>query len=607
MSRSVADLAFLSDSRSCAVVDREGEVCWWPGPRFDGPSPFTSLLDPDAGRFRIAPAGGVERCERHYLDGTLVLRSDLRGPGGALRLTDALALRPGAVGHELGMDPMDALVRTVEALDGDVEVEVAFVPRPEYGLAVPQVRRAAGVLETVGGPERLFLVDGGRLDVDGAKATGRFTLRAGETAGFVVRRVPAIDADPPAPLDAAAVLASTVGTWRSWSAMHQEDGIPHAGQVAFAARVLQGLTHQPTGAVVAAGTTSLPELPGGDANWDYRYAWLRDSAFIARALLDATCADEAVRWFDWICKAATSCHEAAHVQIVFGLGGERQLDERELDHLEGFGGARPVRVGNAAWRQQQLDVLGEVLDVALQLRDHDLLDLDDFTQDFLCQLVDRAAEQWREPDAGMWEARAGDEHHTASKVMCWVALDRGVRLARELGTHADAEHWAAVADEVRGTVLREAWNDDLQAFAGTLGGDQLDVAVLVLPSFGFLEATDPRMRSTVAAIEERLGRDGLLVRSERRREEPAFLPASFWLAAAHAWAGDVERAEAVFARATACANDLGLLAEMADLETGEPLGNVPQALTHVGLVRAAHAIGEARERTTETPKQEVAA
>jgi GH15 family glucan-1,4-alpha-glucosidase len=584
----VGELALLSDCRTAALVTPEGAVEWWPSGRFDGPSVFSRLLDPDAGHFTIRPAAGGEP-RRAYLDGTLVLRTDHDTGAGVLRVTDALAFASGARGHEIGIEPADALVRVAEALGGDVDVEVELVPRPEYGLTVPRVIREGGQLATIGGPERLFVTDGGLLEPDGGSARARFTLSEGERRGFVVRH-------SPEPLDAHATLADTIEAWRSWTAMHDGYDGPYREAVLHSTRVVQGLTYQPTGAVVAAASTSLPEVPGGSENWDYRFAWLRDASLVARALLSATCADEAQRFFEWMTRAAVSCRESSHVQIVFGAGGERMLDERELDHLRGFGGSRPVRIGNAAWRQRQLDVLGEVLDVALALGDD--LELDDFSAAFLCQLVDRAAEEWRDPDSGVWERRDGERRHTTSTVMCWVALDRGVRLAGALGEHAEPERWARAREAVRACVLERAWNERRGAYTGELGGDALDASVLLLPLVGFADAGDERMRATIAAIDAELGCDGLHRRLEGRDAEGAFVPVTFWLAACLALAGEVDAARVAFERAAGCANDVGLLAEMADPRTGEPLGNMPQALAHVGLITAARCIAEAGDRVT---------
>jgi GH15 family glucan-1,4-alpha-glucosidase len=581
----VGDLALLSDSQTAAMVSRDGSVCWWPGQRFDGPSAFSQLLDPDAGHFSITPADREVRTTRAYLDGTLVLRTEHRTATGAVAVTDCLALDPAARGHEIGMSSPHALVRVVEGLEGSVDLDVEFVPRLEYGLVVPWVRRARGLIETEGGPERLFLSGAGALGVDDRSARGCLTVAAGDRHGFVLQRVAGPRAAEPLAIDADGALAATVEAWRSWSELHTAYDGPYREEVARARLVVQGLTYQPTGAVVAAATTSLPEVPGGDANWDYRYAWLRDGGMMARAMLRVTCSDEARRYFEWATLAAVSCRKGDDVQIVFGVAGERRLAEHELDHLAGFAGSRPVRVGNAAWSQRQLDAFGELLDVADALGDD--LDLDEPTRDLLAQLVDRAAEQWRQPDAGIWEERDEDRHHTVSKVMCWVALDRGLRLADRLGDAADPHRWRATRDEIRDTVLREAYNDERGAFTGVLGGDELDAAVLLLPLVGFIDAGDERMASTVRALQETLGANGLLHRAEGRLGDAgAFLPTTFWLAAVQAQAGDAEAARATIDRGLACANDLGLLAELGDPVTSEPLGNTPQVLSHVALISA---------------------
>ena len=589
----IRDLALLSDCQSAALVTRDGTVAWWPAPRFDSPSAFSALLDDDAGHWSVRPAGRFE-AERRYIQGTLVLETTMRCSSGTLRLTDALALAPGARGHEIGHEVPCALVRVAEGIAGEVDVELDCVPRLEYGLVVPRLVETEDGAATVGGPERIHLRGSGPLVVEGGRAHARLRLRAGERAGWVLQRAPGMFAKPPPGLDPLAALEDTVRAWRSWAELHEgyegcrRDAVRHAGLV------IQGLTYQPTGAVVAAPTCSLPEVMGGDANFDYRYAWLRDAAMIGRALSASTCSDEAIRYFDWMTRAATSCREDDHIQIVFGVDGERDLTERRLDHLGGHGGSRPVRVGNAAWRQKQLDVLGHVLDCAWVVRE-EIGTPDDFTGEFLCQLADRAASQWREPDSSIWEGREGERDYVVSKVLCWVALERAVRLADRLGRHARPGPWRRQADAIRETVLREAWHAERGAYTGAFGSPHLDAGVLMLPLVGFVEPGDPRMARTVAALEQELGDDGLL-RRWTGAEDGAFLLASFWLAEYHAREGDLDRANTVFERAAAAANDVGLLAEEVDAATGEPLGNTPQAIAHIGLVNTAAALTEAEER-----------
>jgi alpha,alpha-trehalase len=595
MQATIGDLALLGDCTTAALVGRDGSVDWWPGPRFDGPTVFARVLDPKAGHFSVRPVAG-ELATRAYVPGTMVLQTDYRTPSGVLRITDCLALAPGARGHDIGLRSPDALVRLVEAVGGDVEVAVELAPRPEYGLVVPRLVREGGSIATIGGPQRLFLTGGEDLEIDGATISGRVRLRDGERRGLVLRRAVGLDAEPPDPLDAAAAIDATVAAWRSWSDLHDRYDGPYRAEVLRSALVIQALTYQSSGAVVAAATASLPEVVGGTSNWDYRFAWLRDSSLVARALRAATCSDEGARYFEWMARAASTCRHDDHVQIVFGLEGERALHEQELDHLRGYRDSRPVRVGNGAWSQTQLDVLGEVLDVAWRLRDD--LELDVFDAAFLCGLADRAAERWRQPDAGIWEARDAQRHHTTSKVMCWVALDRAVRLADRLGHGAQPQRWAAVRDEIHRYVLDHAWSDELGGFAGLVGGNGADVGTLLMSKMGFLDAADERMLATYRAIERELGDDGLLRRHAQAGDEGAFLPACFWFAGCRAMAGDVDGARATFERALACANDVGLLSEMSDPRTGEALGNTPQALTHVALIVAAEAIGAA-ERADE--------
>ena len=591
----IGDHALLSDCQTAALVTADGTLDWWPGPRFDSPSVFSSLLDERAGHWTIQP---VERFDvsRRYLPATLVLETTMRTSGGALRLLDCLAFASGARGHEIGLDSPHAAVRVAEALDGDIRLRFECVPRPEYGLVIPTMVARDGGVESVGGPERLFLSGDRPLTAQGSRAGAEVTLASGERAGWVLPRLLGTRAERPKRLDPHAVMEDTAAAWRSWSELHDGYQGEYRDAVLHSALVVQALTYQPSGAVVAAPTTSLPEVLGGDSNWDYRFAWLRDASLIARGLSIATCADEPRRYFEWMTRAAVSCRHSDHVQIVFGVEGERNLSEHELGHLRGHRGSRPVRIGNAAWSQKQLDVLGEILDSAWLLRD-ELGSLEPFTAAFLCQLVDRAAEQWPEADASIWEGREGERNYLVSKLMCWVALDRGVRLAMQLGPSADATRWAAARDAVRDAILRRGWSDDIGAFAGAFDSNRLDVGVLIMPMFGFLSPGDSRVEATVHMLERELGDDGLL-RRWTGAEDGAFLLASFWLSECHARAGRVERAQDVFERAYAQGNDLGLLAEEVDPSSGELLGNFPQAFAHIGLITAAQAITDARRPAT---------
>jgi GH15 family glucan-1,4-alpha-glucosidase len=588
----IDDFAFLSDCHSAALVHRDGSVDWWCLPRFDSPSVFGRLLGPDAGHWSLCPSGEFE-VERSYLPDTLVLSTTFRTATGAVTLTDALALEHGARGHDIGLRSPHVLLRRVEASGGDVEMVTDFRPRMEYGLTIPTVACPEdGVVVARGGPMSLTLEGRGDLERDAGGATGRFTVRDGETVDF--RLAYARSAQTAAATESdAADLDDTIAGWRSWAQLHEAYAGRYRDEVRRSSLVLQGLTYQPSGAVVAAATTSLPEIIGDELNFDYRFAWLRDLSLTIRSLWIAACPDEAGRLFTWIADASGHLGDE-RVQIMYGVEGERHLDEYELDHLPGFRGSRPVRAGNAAWDQEQLDVLGEVLDAAEQMREQ-LGDLDEPTQQLLVALADRAAATWREPDAGMWEARDALRQYVSSKVMCWVALDRAVRLAPLLGDGADPERWREASELVRGAVEAQAWSDRAGAYAGAFGSDDLDASVLLLPVVGFLDARDERMWATIEAIERELGDVGLV---RRWPSDPmGFLICTYWLVECLALGGELDRAEEWFARATSYANDLGLLAEEADPDRRELLGNFPQAFSHVGLINAAWRLTEAAQRT----------
>jgi GH15 family glucan-1,4-alpha-glucosidase len=375
--------------------------------------------------------------------------------------------------------------------------------------------------------------------------------------------------------------------------------------VRFGARVLKGLTYRPTGAIVAAATTSLPEDAGGERNWDYRYAWIRDASLTMEALYIGACPDEAGDFASFMTSAAGGGHGLDRsLQIMYGIGGEHDLSERELSHLRGWRDSRPVRVGNGAWDQTQLDVYGELLNV-LHLYHERLGDLHPEIQHFVAQLADAAARRWSERDSGMWEMRGEPRHHLSSKVLCWTALDRAVKLAPGLGMYAKAQEWAAERDRIRAAVLERGWSEARQAYAQSFDADELDAAALLMPLVGFLPADDPRMRSTIDAIDRDLTQDGLVLRYRNEAglnadglagEEGTFVICSFWLVSCLAKAGELQRAEALFDQLAGYANDVGLLAEEIDTAAGELLGNVPQAFSHIGLITAAREIDLARER-----------
>jgi GH15 family glucan-1,4-alpha-glucosidase len=598
----IADYALLSDCRSAALVSRMGSVDWLCFPRFDGPSLFARLLDHDAGHFAVHPAGDAQ-ASRAYVDQTMALETTFRTPTGVAVLVDALAVGRNDRGHDLGAGSPGVLLRRVSCTEGEVTLEVEYAPRPEYGLIHPILTPVEGGVAARGGADVLLLSAPVELEVDRATARGRLVLRAGETAGFALHHARSWEAQPSAwsQDEIARRLEDTVEGWRSWSAIHQTYEGPWRDLVHHSGRVLQALTFEPTGAIVAAATTSLPETVGGERNWDYRYTWVRDASLTMEALWVAACPDEANKFFAFLAAAAASqLHRGVDLQIMFGIGGEHDLTERELPHLDGWRGSRPVRVGNGAWSQRQLDVYGELLGAAQRLVDQ-LGELDPATRRFLVAAADTAGQRWKEKDQGIWEIRGEPRDFLYSKLMCWVALDRAIALADHLGATDRVGGWTATRDEIRAAILEHGWSEAAGAYTQAFGGEDLDASNLMLAITGFLPGDDPRMKATIDATAARLTDDRGLVYRYRAAdglegEEGTFLLCTFWLAQAQALAGEVEEAKATFERAAAYVNDVGLLAEEVDVGGAEMIGNYPQAFSHIGLVNAAWAITEAEQR-----------
>jgi GH15 family glucan-1,4-alpha-glucosidase len=595
----IADHALLSDCHSAALVTTAGSVDWLSFPRYDSPSVFGRLLDDAAGHWSLQPADEY-RATRRYLDRTLVLETEFTTATGTIRVTDALAVGAGNRGHSLGVGSPHLLIREVTGVEGEVEVDICYRPRPEYGILTPLLAHVDGGVTARGGAEWLVLTTPVHLDLDGSTAQARTRVSEGHTLTFALHRSTLEEHPahvwPQAGLSAR--LTDTVEAWRSWSELHQTYDGPWRDLVRHSGRVLQALTFRPSGAVVAAATTSLPERTGGERNWDYRYSWVRDASFTMEALWVAACPDEAGDFFAFMTTAAAAAiGPATPLQIMFGVGGEHDLTERVLPHLSGWRGSRPVRVGNGAWRQQQIDVYGELLAAAHRLSE-EITTMDDDVRTFLVALADAAAGRWREPDQGIWEVRGDPRHFTYSKVMCWVALDRAVKLAPLLKV-TDPRRWAAERDEIHATVLVEGVRDGV--FTQAFGSSALDASLLMLPIVGFLPGGDPRIVATVDAIAERLTDERGLVYRYRADDglagdEGTFLLCTFWLAQALALVGRTGRAREVFELAAGFVNDVGLLAEEIDPRTGEMLGNFPQAFSHIGLVNAAWAIASSRPR-----------
>ncbi len=596
----IADYGLVGDSRGSALVSRTGSVDWLCFGRFDAPPVLGRLLDDAAGHWSIAPTGPSETTRR-YLDGTMVLETTFTTTTGTVTLQDGYAIGALEDDHELGAQAPGVLVRRVTCREGSVRLALEYAPRPEFGLIAPLLSPIDGGLRARGGASVLTLSGVGRFEVAGSTGRAEFVLRAGERRIFALGHAWSWDPAQPVTLGedvADRLLEDTIAAWRTWSRIHDGYEGPWRDLVLHSGRVLQVLTFRPTGAMVAAPTTSLPETIGGERNWDYRYAWVRDASFTLQALGRTACPAEAHHFFVWMAgTTAESLHQGSELQIMFGVGGEHDLSEREVPRLAGYRGSRPVRVGNAAWDQRQLDVYGELLDAAAVFVDQ-FEELDGPTVHFLVDAADAAAARWREDDEGIWEVRGGRRPFLYSKLMCWVALDRAIAMADRLEAVDRVADWVRVREEIRAAILVSGWSETARAFTQAFGSDDLDASVLMMPIVGFIPATDPRMLATIDAVAGRLvDRNGLVMRYRAHDglegEEGAFLLCTFWLAQAQAMAGRLGDARTTFRRAAACVNDVGLLSEEVDTETGELLGNFPQAFSHIGLINAAAAIAEA--------------
>lgn len=598
----IADYALISNCRSAALVSHGGSVDWLCFPRFDSPSVFARLLDDRAGHWSIRPTDEAQTTRR-YVDDTMVLETTFTTSTGSLTLVDALAVGRNERGHELGAGAPSAVLRRVTAVEGSVELELEYAPRPEYGLITPLLHPVDGGISARGGADRLALSSPVTIDVDDLVGRSRFTVRAGQVLAFALHHGSTSEEPPEfwSQDEIGARLDETTGGWHTWSALHQSYDGPWRDLVHHSGRVLYALTYYPTGAICAAPTTSLPETQGGSRNWDYRFSWVRDASFTLQALWVAACPDEADKFFDYLAGAAASqVRRGTDLQIMFGLGGERDLTERELPHLTGWRNSAPVRVGNGAWNQRQLDVYGELLDAASRLPEQ-IDSLEVGTRSFLADLADTAGARWSEQDQGIWEVRGEPRDFLYSKLMCWVALDRAIAMAVQLDATDRVPGWERTRDEIAEAILARGWNEEANAYTQSFGSEDLDASNLMMSIVGFLPADDPRMLATIAATVERLTDDrGLVYRylahDGLEGEEGTFLLCTFWLAQAQALAGQLRDARQTFEAAIAFANDVGLLAEEVDPRTGELLGNFPQAFSHIGLVNAAWAISQAEDR-----------
>jgi GH15 family glucan-1,4-alpha-glucosidase len=596
----IGDHAAIGDGRTVALVSRAGVIDWLCWPRFDSPSIFGALVDEDAGRWSVSPAGPF-RTERRYLPDTNVLETRFVTPSGELVLTDLMPVASDEERRRL-LAPDHEILRVAVCELGEVDLETTFAPRPGYGSERPRLRDAGklGIRAETGGGLLTLRADL-PLRIEGpGLATGRVRLRAGEvrhlSLGFA-------DAWPAilSPLGASSdAVARTAGWWRRWAARIRYEG-PARGAVVRSALALRLLVYAPSGAVVAAPTTSLPERVGGDLNWDYRFCWLRDAALTVRAFVDLGLREEAEAFVGWLLHSTRLTRP--ELRVLYDVYGRAPAPERTLDHLSGHRGSRPVRIGNGAVDQLQLDVYGEVVDaVAHFVRSGEVLDGE--TQRVLCDFGEYVCRSWRRPDEGIWEPRSGAGHNTHSLVLCWTALDRLLMLHRRgYVRRAPVERFEENRAAIRREVERRGWNEALGSYTARLDGTEVDAALLLLAWYGFEDARSERMRATSRRIRERLGAgDGLLYRyrSGESPGEGAFGICSFWGAEVLALgAGTADEARDLFERLCAYANDVGLFGEEIDPGTGEALGNFPQAFTHVGLINAAVSLD--RRLRGETP------
>ena len=584
MPNRIEDYAVIGNCETLALIGRGGSIDWLCLPRFDSAACFAALLGESRhGRWLIAPASDDVRVTRRYCGDTLILETVFRTPSGAVSLTDFMARREGACD----------IVRLVRGLQGDVAMRMELVARFDYGAIVPWVSRQEGRLRLVAGPDRLLLDTNVATRGENFRTLAEFTVSAGQEASFVLNWSPSYTPTPP-PLRAADALHQVQEFWTNWTGAHKPCD-DYADAALRSLLTLKALAHWTTGGIVAAGTTSLPEKLGGSRNWDYRYCWLRDATFTLLALTSAGFLEEARAWREWLLRAVAGSPE--DVQTMYGVAGERRLDEYEISWLPGYDGAKPVRVGNAAVRQLQLDVFGEVIDAFYVARRAGLAqDSDSWTLEQA--LVLHLETIWREPDEGIWEVRGGAKHFTHSKVMAWVAFDRAVRSIEEFDLPGPLEHWRRIRSEIHDEVCQRGFDPQQNSFVQSFGATDLDASLLLIPLVGFLPPDDDRVRGTVAAIERRLLRKGFVLRYDTGAGtdglpagEGAFLACSFWLADNYALLGRHQEARALFERLLALRNDVGLLAEEYDPVEKRQLGNFPQAFSHLALINTAHNLG----------------
>jgi GH15 family glucan-1,4-alpha-glucosidase len=590
----IEDYAIVGDTQTLALIGATGSIDWLCFPRFDSGACFAALLGTkDNGRWQIAPKNAEFRTKRRYRDGTLVLETEFECSEGVVRLIDVMPIR--------GTNP--DIVRVVEGVSGSVEMRSELVIRYDYGSIVPWVRNVEGRLYAVAGPDALMLETPVEHHGENLTTVSAFQLRAGERVPFVLTWYPSHE-KPPASPEPFEALSDTEAWWREWVSRCSDEG-EYREAIVRSLITLKALTFAPSGGIVAAGTTSLPEALGGVRNWDYRYCWLRDSTFTLYSLMHGGYFDEAHAFRDWLLRAVAG--DPAKLQIMYGVLGERRLSERILEWLPGYEDSKPVRIGNAAVNQLQLDVYGEVSDTLLQSL-HFGMKLDEPTWAFQRALIEWLEEHWSDPDEGLWEVRGERRNFTHSKVMTWVAFDRAIKAVERHGMSGPVERWRVRRAEIHRDVCEKGFNSNMATFTQYYGGTSLDASLLLIPQVGFLPAHDPRVLGTISAVERELFRNGFVQRysTEPHKNvdglpghEGAFLACSFWLVDAYVLTGRLEDARRLFERLIAIRNDLGLLSEEYDTDQRRMVGNFPQAFSHVALVNSARNLTRAHRPAEE--------
>lgn len=582
------DYAFIGNAHTAALVGRNGSIDWLCLPRFDSNACLAALLGNEQnGRWIIAPADPEHRVTRRYRSDTLILETDFTTKDGTVRLIDCMPVRQG---HP-------TIVRLVTGVHGSVRIHMQLILRFDYGSVVPWVTRHADGLHAIAGPDSVYIAAGTPTYGKQSTTAADFDVQAGQQVSFVLLWHPSHEPAPSAP-DASHVIEETTRWWRQWVSRCHPVG-EHREAVIRSLITLKALIYAPTGGIVAAPTTSLPERLGGIRNWDYRYCWIRDATYTLYALLTAGYKEEASNWRDWLIRAVAG--DPSQLQIMYGVAGERRLTERELPWLTGYEGSSPVRTGNAAWGQLQLDVFGEVMDTLHQARRTGVKTKE---RGWAVQttMMEYLESKWKEPDEGIWEVRGPRRHFTHSKVMAWVAMDRMLKDIETFHLPGDAPRWRRVREEIHREVCEKGFDSSRNTFTQYYGSRQLDAGLLMIPLVGFLSPHDSRVRGTVQAIEKELCRDGLVLRYSHEDSqdvdglpsgEGTFLACSFWLADTYVLQGRHHEAERLFQRLLNLRNDVGLLSEEYDTGSERLLGNFPQALSHLSLVNTAYSLSSA--------------